>query len=86
MKKVSIIRKVDVLGRILLPHEFRKRVDIKRGDKVEVVVSNGTITINKYKRGCMFCRREKVLISYKGYKVCMNCLSILESMKTKDNF
>lgn len=58
MKESSIVRKIDVLCRIVLPCELRNKLKLKRGDEVEIFVSNGTITINKYKRGGGFCRRE----------------------------
>lgn len=83
MKGVSTVRKIDVLGRIVLPFEFRKRIDFKRGYEVEMFVTNGITTIKKYKRGCMFCGREKILITYRGFKVCMSCVSILELMKVE---
>lgn len=85
LKDVGIIRKIDALGRVVLPSEFRSMLNLKSGIEVEMFANEVSITLRKYSRGCMFCGRKKVLINYRGYKVCMSCVSNMNSMNEKVN-
>lgn len=77
MKSTGIIRKVDELGRIVLPIELRRTLDIAERDSLEIFVSDDTITLKKYKPSCIFCDNVKGLISYRGKNVCPICISSL---------
>lgn len=80
MRDMGVVRKIDALGRVVIPSEFRNMLDLKTGTEVELFANNVSITVRKYRRGCMFCGREKVLINFKGYMVCMSCVSIMSAM------
>lgn len=84
MDRMGIVRKIDSLGRVVLPSEFRNMLNLKNGTDVEMFANDVSISLRKYKRGCMFCGREKVLINYKGYKVCMSCISNMKSINEED--
>ena len=70
MKSTGIVRKVDELGRIVLPVEMRRTLDIAEKDALEIYVEGDTIMLRKYQDACIFCDSTKDLVSYKGRSVC----------------
>lgn len=81
MKSTGIVRKVDELGRIVLPIELRRTLDIAERDSLEIYVADDTIILKKYQPACIFCDSSKSIISFKGKNVCSNCASTLGSKK-----
>lgn len=79
MKSTGIVRKVDELGRIVLPIEMRRTLDIVEKDTLEVYVEGDSIILRKYQDACVFCDSVRDLISYKGRCVCPDCISFLNS-------
>ena len=77
MKSTGIVRKVDELGRIVLPIELRRTLDIAERDTLEIFVSEDTIMLKKYQPSCVFCDSAKNIVTYKGKNVCNNCISAL---------
>ncbi len=77
MKSTGIVRKVDELGRIVLPIELRRTLDIAERDPLEIFVSEDTIMLKKYQPSCVFCDSVKGIINYKGKNVCATCISAL---------
>jgi transcriptional pleiotropic regulator of transition state genes len=77
MKSTGIVRKVDELGRIVLPIEMRRTLDIAEKDTLEVYVEGENIILTKYHDACVFCDRTKNLINYKGRYVCPDCIAEL---------
>ena len=77
MKSTGIVRKVDELGRIVLPIELRRTLDIAERDTLEIFVSEDTIMLKKYQPSCVFCDSAKSIVTYKGKNVCNNCISAL---------
>lgn len=73
MKKVGLIRRVDELGRIVIPIEMRRVLEIKEKDQLEISHSGDTIIIRKYKPYCIFCGNEDITINYKGNNICKSC-------------
>lgn len=74
MKSTGIIRKVDELGRIVLPIELRRVLDIAERDELEIFMENDRIILQKYEPSCIFCASSKGLVSYKGKNVCQACV------------
>ena len=83
MKSTGIVRKVDELGRIVIPIEIRRTLDIEEKDAVEIFVNDDTIVLKKYEPACIFCDNAKDIIHYKGKNICSKCLAELTE-KTKD--
>ena len=81
MKSTGIVRKVDELGRIVLPIELRRTLDIAERDSLEIFVSEDTIILKKFQPTCVFCDSSKNIISYKGKNVCSACIASLSSSK-----
>ena len=79
MKSTGIVRKVDELGRIVLPIELRRTLDIAERDALEIFVSEDTIMLKKYQPACIFCDSSKNIINYKGKNICKSCLDELKS-------
>lgn len=78
MKSLGIIRKVDELGRIVLPIETRKLMDLEPKDGVEIFVENDKIILKKYQPACIFCGEVDGVLNYKSKKICRDCLNELK--------
>jgi transcriptional pleiotropic regulator of transition state genes len=74
MKSTGIVRKVDELGRIVLPIELRRTLDVAEKDALEIYVDGNTIILKKYEPACIFCGDAKDVENYKGKNICPNCL------------
>jgi len=81
MKSTGIVRKVDDLGRIVLPKETRKILDIKEKDSIEIFIDNNRIVLEKYQPACIFCGSTENIIYFNSKRVCADCIQ-----KLKDNF
>lgn len=80
MKSTGIVRKVDELGRIVLPIEMRRTLDIAEKDALEIYVDGEDIILHKYQTACVFCNSVKNIISYKGRYVCPECIEKLKEL------
>lgn len=78
MKSTGIVRKVDELGRIVLPIELRRTMDIGEKDSLEIYVDGGSIVLKKYMPSCVFCNDTKGIINYKGKNICAACMRELK--------
>jgi len=74
MKSTGIIRKVDDLGRIVLPIELRRTLDIAERDELEIYMENDRIILQKFEPACLFCGSSRGLISYRRKNVCQECV------------
>ena len=81
MKSTGIVRKVDELGRIVLPIELRRTMDIGIKDMVEIFVEDDRIVLKKYHPACIFCGDARDVSPYKGKLVCKNCAAELAAEK-----
>ena len=73
MKSTGVVRKVDELGRVVLPIELRRHFGIEEKDPLEIYVDDESIILKKYEPACIFCGNAKDVITYKGKKVCPDC-------------
>ncbi|MBA3431914.1 MAG: AbrB/MazE/SpoVT family DNA-binding domain-containing protein [Actinobacteria bacterium] len=73
MKSTGIVRKIDELGRIVLPSELRRVFHIQEGDDLEISVEGEQVILEKRRDLCLFCGAESPSISYKNRRVCDNC-------------
>ena len=79
MKSTGRVRHVDELGRIVIPKEMRKKMDIGSSDPVEIYVEGDKIILTKYQPHCHFCGSEAETVSFKGKKICSVCLEEIKS-------
>lgn len=77
MKSTGIVRKVDELGRVVIPIEIRNQFQIAEKDPIEIYVDGSNIILKKYEKSCLFCGGTKKLIEYKGRLICDKCLKQL---------
>ena len=77
MKSTGIVRPVDSLGRVVLPIELRRILDIDKDTSLEVYVDEDRIILKKYQPSCIFCDRMENVTTYQGYNVCKNCMTKL---------
>ncbi len=77
MKATGIVRKVDELGRIVLPIELRRTLGIAEKDPLEIYVSGDTIVLKKYQNACIFCDGTHDVSNFKGKNICAKCLQEL---------
>ena len=80
MKSTGMIRQLDSLGRIVLPIELRRTLDIKTKDMLEIMVEGNTIMLRKYEQNCHFCGSSSNLSSYKGKMICRHCIKALKDL------
>ncbi len=73
MKTVGIIRKVDELGRVVLPVEMRRTLGIEERDPLEISLDGETVILRKVQNVCVFCGGEKDLLEYNGKCICCDC-------------
>lgn len=73
MKSTGIVRKVDELGRIVIPMELRRTLDIQIRDPVEIFTEDGKIVLMKYEPDCTICGSGNDLVQFKGKNVCAGC-------------
>lgn len=78
MKSLGIIRRVDELGRIVLPIETRKLMGLEPKDGVEIFVEDDRIILKKYQPACIFCGEVDDVLNYRDKKICRECLERLK--------
>lgn len=79
MKSTGIVRKIDELGRIVLPIELRRTLEIDIKDSIEIYVENDSIVLRKYEPTCIFCGNSEELSTFNDKNVCAKCLEKLKS-------
>ena len=79
MKATGMFRKVDELGRIVLPAEIRQAMDIKLKDSLEIYTEGDSIIWKKYQLSCVFCQESENLEVFEGKRICPACLSKIKS-------
>lgn len=80
MKSTGIVRKVDELGRIVIPIELRRSLGIAERDPLEIFVEGDTIVLHKYQPACIFCDETAGVVTYKGKNICQGCVKKLNDI------
>lgn len=75
MKSLGIVRAIDSVGRVVLPIEMRKELDLLKEDsKIEIFAQGNEIVMRKYVPTCIFCHSDEMLKEFNGQKVCKACV------------
>ncbi|MCY1714788.1 AbrB/MazE/SpoVT family DNA-binding domain-containing protein [Caproiciproducens galactitolivorans] len=72
--EARIVRRVDKLGRIVMPKELRSSLDIKTNDELEFFLDDEQFIIRKRKSACEFCARTEDVLDFEGHKICRKCI------------
>ena len=80
MKSTGIVRRVDELGRIVLPIELRRTLDIGERDALEISVEGDEIILKKHQNACVFCGSQKDLVSFGDKSICPDCLGRIKAL------
>lgn len=75
----GIVRRLDELGRIVLPMELRKTLDLQVRDSIEITADKGSIILKKYSPACIFCGKDTKVADFKGKNICSKCLQELKT-------
>ena len=75
MKSTGIVRKVDELGRIVLPIELRRTLDIEEKDSLEIYMDGPSIVLKKFQPTCIFCDSDQGIVEFRGKNVCPKCFA-----------
>ncbi|TDT50567.1 AbrB/MazE/SpoVT family DNA-binding domain-containing protein [Fonticella tunisiensis] len=78
MKSTGIVRRVDELGRVVIPIELRRTLEIAEKDALEIYVDGEQIILKKYQPACIFCGNAKDVVNFKGKNICQSCLGELK--------
>lgn len=82
MKSTGIIRKLDELGRVVIPKEIRNKLNIEEKDPIEIYLDGESIVLKKYESGCIFCGNTKDLVLYDGKLICKKCVTKLTELNS----
>ena len=80
MKSTGIVRRVDELGRIVIPIELRNKLKIAEKDPIEIYVDGSSIVLKKYEETCVFCGSTKNVVEYKEKLICTKCAHNISNM------
>lgn len=75
MKSTGIVRRIDDLGRVVIPKELRRTLGVAEGDPLEIFVEGDKVILRKYQPGCYFCDSTEGLQSFHGKPICINCIA-----------
>lgn len=74
MISAGLVRKIDREGRVSIPIQFRKQLNYKVNDEVEVIIENDKIMIKKWKDACEFCGRTEDVVLFQNKNICSGCM------------
>ncbi len=74
MKSTGIVRKVDELGRVVIPIELRRTLNLNQSDALEIFVDGESIILRKYEPGCTFCGNANDIRDFRGKVICGRCI------------
>lgn len=83
MKSTGIVRKLDELGRIVIPKELRNKLKLEERDPMEIFIEGESIILKKFEPGCIICNNSKDLTFYKDKLICTTCINALYNINNE---
>ncbi len=74
MKNLYFLKSIDTLGRVVIPKEVRKKLNIDHGDHLEIEIKEDKIILKKHDPTCIFCNASDYIVNYKGKNICHDCM------------
>ena len=84
MKATGIIRRIDELGRVVLPIELRNKFGITEKDPMEIFVDGSCIVLKKFEPNCIYCGNSKNLVEFQERLICDKCIKKISNLKLSD--
>ncbi|MBE6830506.1 MAG: AbrB/MazE/SpoVT family DNA-binding domain-containing protein [Ruminococcaceae bacterium] len=84
--EARIVRRIDKLGRIVMPKELRDSLDINTNDELEFFLDNDKFIIKKRKTACEFCSHTNHVMDFKGHRICRKCIEAMVEMLKYDGY
>ena len=84
MKSTGIVRRLDELGRIVVPIDIRNKLSITEKDPMEIYIEGDKIVLRKFETNCVFCGSDNALKEFKDKPVCEDCLKKLQKLSSKE--
>lgn len=84
IKSTGIVRRMDELGRVVIPMELRNQFKIAEKDPIEIFVDGSSIVLRKYEPNCIFCGSTKDLYEYNDKLICSKCAEKISDLKSKE--
>lgn len=84
IKSTGIVRRMDELGRVVIPMELRNQFKIVEKDPIEIFVDGSSIVLRKYEPTCIFCGSTKDLYEYNDKLICSKCTEKISGLKSKE--
>lgn len=81
MKSTGIVRRIDALGRFVLPIELRRLLELDTDSSIEIFTEEDAVILKKYQPACVFCGEAKDVTQYMGRNVCAKCIGALAQLK-----
>ena len=80
MKDIGIVRNIDEMGRLVIPKEMRRKMDIETGDEIEFFIEGDRIVLRKYQPSCLFCGNTEDNVLFDNKRICRACLDKLKEL------
>ena len=80
MKSTGIVRRVDELGRVVIPIEIRNKFNIVEKDPIEIYIDGSSIVLKKFEPNCIFCGKTNDLVKYKQRLICKKCIDKIDKL------
>ena len=80
MKSTGVVRPIDSLGRVVLPIELRKTLNLNSKDLLEIFLESDSIVLKKCQKSCIFCGQEKELTDFNDKFICKDCLKNIKDI------
>ena len=84
IKSTGIVRRMDELGRVVIPMELRNQFKIVEKAPIEIFVDGSSIVLRKYEPNCIFCGSTKDLYEYNDKLICSKCAEKISNLKSKE--
>ena len=80
MKATGIVRRIDNLGRVVLPIELRRQMDLEDNASLEIFVDGDAVVLKKYQPACVFCGEAEGVVPFAGRNICAACRKKIASL------